>query len=369
MQVTNVTSRASVSENCIHISSSDGAGDLVSPETKLLVAKLKSAVFMPLLFLVCSPTNVINMIVFYKQGLRHRVNLCLFSLALVDLTVVFYHFAIFAEHMFSFNSQEIIGLVDNFLTNNKIRIFYSTSYGSLLLSTIIAIERCFCVMMPLHASLLLTTRNMVVIILTSVPIVCFLRLVVLAKYTIRCVYDERTQLILRMLFVTDYAARNKELLDFIDGIFYGCFMALGCPLIVLMCTLITIGKLWQTAAWRNHTSSADTGRERAVTKMLVTLSLVSLVLNLPRIGLRIYPMFNSKFSSNGTYRNLYLVCSSIAEICVCVESSFRFIIYYSASSKYRETLKNLIKTRCCLKRVLYETKYKTSSDDTSKRVF
>lgn len=117
MQVTNVTPLYSpnISENCIHISSSDGAGDLVSPETKLLVAKLKSAVFMPLLFLVCSSTNVINMIVFYKQGLQHRVNLCLFSLALVDLTVVFYHFTIFAEHMFSFNSQEIIGLVDNFL--------------------------------------------------------------------------------------------------------------------------------------------------------------------------------------------------------------------------------------------------------------
>nr|KAG5688561.1 hypothetical protein BaRGS_002776 [Batillaria attramentaria] len=43
-----------------------------------------NCVLSPILLLVGVPTNIISCLVFYKQGLRDRMNLCLFVLALVD---------------------------------------------------------------------------------------------------------------------------------------------------------------------------------------------------------------------------------------------------------------------------------------------
>ena len=46
--------------------------------------RLKDVLFLPILFLIGGPANVINMAVFYKQGLEERINVCLFALSLAD---------------------------------------------------------------------------------------------------------------------------------------------------------------------------------------------------------------------------------------------------------------------------------------------
>lgn len=335
-----------LSGNCT-LTSSDGFGDLVSPETEFLLSKLKSAVFIPLLFLFGGPANLINMIVFFKQGLQDRVNLYLFSLSVVDVTTVTFSFLLCVEQMFMFTSPERYGLVFQTLTNNKLLLFYSTGYGSIFLSAIIACERCLCVLMPFHARLFLKTKNMAVIVLTTVPVVCFLRLVVTAKYGVRCVFDKRRQLTFMVFYVTDYAVRNKELLDFVDGIFYGFFIALGCPVIILIATIITTVKLWQTAAWRRQTTFVDSRKELAVTKMLLFLSAEFLIFSLPSVLLRVYPILNTEFSAKGQYRYFFFACVSIADVCVCIRSAYSFLVYYFSSSRYRDICHRFFRMTHC----------------------
>ena len=62
----------------------DNPDNLVSVEAEAFAERLKGAIVLPLLFLIGGPANVINMAVFYKQGLRERINLCLFALSLAD---------------------------------------------------------------------------------------------------------------------------------------------------------------------------------------------------------------------------------------------------------------------------------------------
>ena len=62
----------------------DNPDNLVSLEVEAFAERLKGAIVLPLLFLIGGPANVINMAVFYKQGLRERINLCLFALSLAD---------------------------------------------------------------------------------------------------------------------------------------------------------------------------------------------------------------------------------------------------------------------------------------------
>ena len=62
----------------------DNPDNLVSVEVEAFADRLKGAIVLPILFLIGGPANVINMAVFYKQGLRERINLCLFALSLAD---------------------------------------------------------------------------------------------------------------------------------------------------------------------------------------------------------------------------------------------------------------------------------------------
>ena len=62
----------------------DNPGNVISFEVEDLVHELKDVVFLPILFLIGGPANVINMAVFYKQGLKERINVCLLALSLAD---------------------------------------------------------------------------------------------------------------------------------------------------------------------------------------------------------------------------------------------------------------------------------------------
>ena len=68
----------------------DNPDNLVSLEVEAFVEWLKGAIILPLLFLIGGPANVINMAVFYKQGLRERINLCLFALSVADELYLIY---------------------------------------------------------------------------------------------------------------------------------------------------------------------------------------------------------------------------------------------------------------------------------------
>ena len=62
----------------------DNPDNIISRETESIVRKLKDVMFLPIMFLIGGPANVINMAVFYKQGLHVRINVCLFALSLAD---------------------------------------------------------------------------------------------------------------------------------------------------------------------------------------------------------------------------------------------------------------------------------------------
>ena len=64
----------------------DNPGNVISFEVEDLVHELKDVVFLPILFLIGGPANVINMAVFYKQGLKERINVCLLALSLMIAT-------------------------------------------------------------------------------------------------------------------------------------------------------------------------------------------------------------------------------------------------------------------------------------------
>ena len=86
----------------------DNSDNLVSFQAEGLVRQLKDVVFLPVLFLIGGPANVINMAVFYRQGLRERINVCLFALSLADELFLAFNMMWYGEQLYlQFTTKEM----------------------------------------------------------------------------------------------------------------------------------------------------------------------------------------------------------------------------------------------------------------------
>ena len=96
----------------------DNPESVVSSQTEDLVRRLKETMVLPVLFLIGGPANVINMAVFAKQGLKERINVCLFALSLADFLYLVSNMVMHGEQIhLQFTTKE------RYLTSQSVCIF------------------------------------------------------------------------------------------------------------------------------------------------------------------------------------------------------------------------------------------------------
>ena len=344
-------------ENCIILGVNttipwNNPHNLISLETEFLFDRIKAAIIIPVLFLVGFPANCINMAVFFKQGLKERINLCLFSLALVDLICLTVVVTIYSDRLYTkFTDEERIGAVYRYVIKNNITGLYGFGYGPMFLSAIVSTERCICVLFPLRAQRCIPTKAIAFIIVAGVSILVFARFAVTAMYQVTCFYEMRTQRLSWQVYVNEYYFRNEAMISALNGVFFGFCLTVGCPIIVLITTVITAVRLTQTVRWRSQTSSSLSNKEIGVTKMLIALSIEFCVLSIPLVVLRIIPLFEPRLRAGGQFANSFNLLVGLCELSSNISSSVNFFVYYFTGTKYRETLQGLINGTTLLKRM------------------
>ena len=82
--------------------------NIVSSDVRDITRRLKDVLFLPILFLIGGPANVINMAVFYKQGLKERITVCLFALSLADGLYLVSNMLLYGEQLYlQFTTKEM----------------------------------------------------------------------------------------------------------------------------------------------------------------------------------------------------------------------------------------------------------------------
>ena len=317
--------------------------NLISLEEELLFDRIMATVIIPILFIIGFPANCINMVVFFKQGLKKRINVCLISLAVVDLISVTVIFAFQADKLRSFTIEERIGTVYRYVVNNNVIGLHGFLYGPMFLSVIVSIERCICVLFPLRAQRCIPTKAIALIIVFGVSVVVFARFAVTAIYQVTCFYEMRTQRVSWQPYFNDYYFRNKAMVNALNSGFYGFFLTVGCPIIVLVTTVVTAVRLKSILRWRSQTSSSLSNREIGVTKMLIALSIEFFVLSIPVIVLRVLPVFEPRLGAGGEFANSFNLLLGLTQISSNMSSTVNFFVYYCTGSRFRETLHGLIR--------------------------
>ncbi|XP_076436137.1 uncharacterized protein LOC143275745 [Babylonia areolata] len=332
--------------------------NLISFETEDLIRRLKDVVFLPILFLIGVPANVINMAVFYRHGLKERINVCLFALSLADALYLMCSMLWFGEQVYlQFTTREIHGPVLQWVTNHYLLGFYGFSWVSQVMSAIIASERCFCILHPLRSRTVLRTSTTTCIIVAFFVVIVGVYFVVVTRYHIVCAYDPINEAEIMTVIGSEFYYRHQKLVDFLDVFVYGIGLPGVVIVVVTSTTILTSVKLRQAAKWRAGISSRGGGgggwseegdgghtslQEIALTKMLVYNSVFFIVCVTPNGLFRFALLFMPEMNAGRRHHNFFMMGHWILNVFSFINATFNFIIYYIMGSRYRHTVTQLL---------------------------
>ncbi|KAL8618931.1 hypothetical protein ACOMHN_020350 [Nucella lapillus] len=324
--------------------------NLVSAHSEEIVHHLEYAVFLPIMFLIGGPANVINMAVFYKQGLKERINVCLFSLSLVDFlylvfNMVFNGEQIFRQYASEFTLKERYGSVMGFMMNYNLLGFFGLTWESQVISALIASERCFCILQPLRSQTVLSSYSTTAIILGTTVLNLGLYSLMTTKYRLVCIHDPVTASDAWNPMPSQFYLDNQQLVDVLDAIVFGVAIPLVMIVIVALTTAVTLVKLRQAAAWRAGTSSsgsAVSAREVSLTMMLVYNSIFFIVCVFPVALLKVVCLFIPDLNAGEPQHNLYLTFIWFIDIMTFINATFNIVVYYTMGTRYRQTFWQLM---------------------------
>ena len=334
----------------------DNPDNIVSAEV-VGIARRVNDNLLAILFLIGCPANVISMAVFYKQGLKDRVNLCLFALSLADELSLVYSMALFGEQTHvQFTTKEMFGPVMRGMVNNNLVGFYGFSWVSMILSAIIASERCYCVLSPLRYQTLLKTRTMAVIIAAVYLVVVGFYFLVATRYRFACAFDPATDTIFYRGVVSVFYQSHENLINYLDSFMFGAGIPWAVIIVVTTMTIITAMKIRQAAEWRGRTSSASgssssfssssiSPREIALTKMLIGSSVLFIVCVSPLALFRVAWLFLPEMNVGRRHQNLFLAGLWFLEPFYYVNWTFNIFVYYTMGTRYRETFRSLFRKK------------------------
>ena len=328
----------------------DNADNIVSAEVEDVTRRLKNTILLPILFLIGGPANVINMAVFYKQGLKDRVNLCLFALSLADELYLIQAMFFYGDQVYlQFTTKDRFGPMMRFMANNNLVGFYGFTWVSQVLSAIIASERCLCVLSPLRFQTLLKTRTMAVVIAVVYVLVTGLYFLVAARYRIACVFDPASDTVRYTGVAGEFYRNHENVINYLDSFVYGAGIPGAVMIIVTTTTITTAMKIRQAALWRAGTSSTSScsslsisPREVALTKMLIGSSVLFIACVSPIALFRFVWLFLPEMNTGRRHHNFFLTSLWILEAVSYVNSTFNIFVYYTMGSRYRETFWALV---------------------------
>ncbi|KAK7500748.1 hypothetical protein BaRGS_00007992, partial [Batillaria attramentaria] len=294
----NSTYQAKVPDGCIVVQRTvadfipwDNPDNIVSREVEEITVGIVSNVMLHVLFIFfCAPTNIINMIVFYKHGLKERINFCVFILALIDFLFMLQAFLLYLDSPIIL-LRRLLGYPSSgskilmFLNQINFHGLYGLLWSSHFVSTLIACERCYCIVNPLRANSVLKTRTTAIIVGVACPVITGGYFFCSGKWTFRCIYDPVLNTTSIELYPFDFYLQNPVFVDTLQGYVYGLGMPLLFMVVVMSCTVVTVVKLRKLSAWREQASSATivSARDLALTRMLVGTSILFIVCSLPNL--------------------------------------------------------------------------------------
>ncbi|KAK0056195.1 growth hormone secretagogue receptor type 1 [Biomphalaria pfeifferi] len=317
--------------------------DLISDSVKQIYELLNYVVICNILSVFGIFSNIINIIVFCRQGLNSTVNISFLAMAVSDLcsfvTLLWFNVCVnplFVNSDVPMDSSEVQHLTGGFPHNCFMRI-------TCWITVYITAERCLCIVSPLKVKRIITTKRATLII---VGIYIIMIASLLPEYTTMYIgwkeYPEMNRSLLGLI-------RTKEN-DKVSGLtflLYAIYILVSFFALIFFTTILVV-KLKQKTKWReestfgNKQSNTISNRDKKTIRMVIMIAAVLIFCYLPSVLLSAAGFIVPGFFDVGQYSNVFFVTWSFAFVLDSINSSVNIILYYTMSSKYRQTLHEII---------------------------
>ncbi|CAG5123388.1 unnamed protein product, partial [Candidula unifasciata] len=157
-------------------------------------------------------------------------------------------------------------------------------------------------------------------------------------------FDPRkNKTLLGLVFTT-----NREQVEKISYVINNVFIPLTAFVIITVCTITLVIKLHRTVKWRQMSiadSQTDnvTTRNQRVAKMVVMISSLFIACFLPFSFIFIAMSLDPDLSLSGKHIKTLIIIGGLGFFLESVNSSVNIFIYYSMSSRFRETCRSLFR--------------------------
>lgn len=287
-------------------------------------------------------TNLINIIVFYKQGLQSTMNISFFGLAVSDLCslVTLLWSAICVNPLVIHSDAPMISLEVQYLTGGAPHTCFVRITG--WITVYITAERCLCISLPLRIKQIITpTRTTLIIVSIYVLMVSSFLPEYASSYFDWRFYENKNRTLLGLAF----RSNRKS----VEGIIFFLYSISGLAsfIAVILLTMLLVVQLKRKSKWRmkahldTGTTEAISVRDRKTMTMVAVIASVLIGCYSPGVAVSMVTFFEPQFSIFGTYVNEFFVLWSFAFIFEAANSSINMFIYYNMGTKYRETFHQL----------------------------
>ena len=236
-------------------------------------------------------------------------------------------------------------VVAKYLINNMFHTLGGLIWVSGFVTTLIAFERCLCVVTPLKAKQVISTRTSAIIIVASLVAILSGNSIASTRWRVVCLFDPLTGQSVDQYYPSDFYQQNAHLVKIFAGLIFGIMLPGFYVVGVSVSTFIIAVKLRTQAKWRDQSSSAKasggSASDVSLTRMLIGTNVLFLVCTGPFVVFRCVMPFVPELDLNGKYHNTFNLIIATSLITSYINASVNIFIYYNFGSKFRETVKKL----------------------------
>ncbi|CAG5124275.1 unnamed protein product [Candidula unifasciata] len=281
-------------------------------------------------------TNIINMIVFYRQGFRSTTNISFFAMSVSDLCSLVFQlvFNIYFQPLCKDICMVVAYLDFQILTGGIPHAIFARI--TCFITVYVTAERYLCVVFPLHIKQMITRKRTAV---AMIFIYCFALLCGLPVYVINQVglkfYPGANISLLAIVPLQGHEVLNatEYFMHTVSGLV--SFLAVVVLTSFLMITLNKKSKWRKTANALEEKSGAISTKDRKAIMIVVLVASVLIICYTPATILTIIMGLEPEFSMTGKYNNLYFISWSFVFLLENINASVNIFLYLKMNTKFR----------------------------------
>ncbi|CAL1534769.1 unnamed protein product, partial [Lymnaea stagnalis] len=287
-------------------------------------------------------SNVVNIAVFYRQGLNNTVNISFTGLAISDLgsLVSLLWFDICVSPLFRTLNVPFLPLEVQHLTGGWPRGCFARVTN--WITVFITAERCLCITAPLKVNKIITPKRVTAILIL---IYVFMIVPLIPEYTTAYLDWKVVEGTNVTLFGLKFTADRPNVEGLASLIYFIYIFMAYFGVVFLTCLLIY--KLKKKTKWRTKLTSQSkqseslSSRDKKTINMVIVIAIVFIVCCAPSIILHVIPYIVPGYGVVGAHSNFFFMCWSFGFLFEAVNASVDIILYYRMSSKYRRTFQDI----------------------------